>query len=82
MVTDVATDGTYIYCGYGWRYIIKVLDEEGNEVQMSETLDDAPAPNVNALMNDKKFDNNESFESAGYRETTVEGLDDDSNIAD
>ena len=59
-----------------------MLDEEGNEVQMSETLDDAPAPNVNALMNDKKFDNNESFESAGYRETTVEGLDDDSNIAD
>ena len=61
---------------------VTVLDEEGNEVQMSETLDDAPAPNVNALMNDKKFDNNESFESAGYRETTVEGLDDDSNIAD
>ena len=60
----------------------KEVDEEGNEVQMSETLDDAPAPNVNALMNDKKFDNNESFESAGYRETTVEGLDDDSNIAD
>ena len=61
---------------------VTVLDEEGNEVQMSETLDDAPAPNVNALMNDKKFDNNESFESAGYRETTVESLDDDSNIAD
>ena len=61
---------------------VTVLDEEGYEVQMSETLDDAPAPNVNALMNDKKFDNNESFESAGYRETTVEGLDDDSNIAD
>ena len=61
---------------------VTVLDEEGNEVQMSETLDDAPAPNVNALMNDKKFDNNESPESAGYRETTVEGLDDDSNIAD
>ena len=61
---------------------VTVLDEEGNEVQMSETLDDAQAPNVNALMNDKKFDNNESFESAGYRETTVEGLDDDSNIAD
>ena len=61
---------------------VTVLDEEGNEVQMSETLDDAPAPNVNALMNDKKFDNNESFESAGYRETTVEGLDDDSNLAD
>ncbi len=61
---------------------VTVLDEEGNEVQMSETLDDAPAPNVNALMNDKNFDNNESDESAGYRETTVEGLDDDSNIAD
>lgn len=33
VVTDVATDGTYIYCGYDWRYIIKVLDEEGNYIE-------------------------------------------------
>lgn len=33
VVTDVATDGTYIYCGYNWRYIIKVLDEEGNYIE-------------------------------------------------
>jgi len=33
VVTDVATDGTYIYCSYGWRSIIKVLDEEGNYIE-------------------------------------------------
>ena len=45
------------------------MEEENKDVIKKEEID-------------KKFDNNESFESAGYRETTVEGLDDDSNIAD
>ena len=62
---------------------VSVLDEDGNEVQMTESVDDGPTPNVNDLMNDKSYEpNTESFESAGYRETTVEGLNDDSSIAD
>ena len=61
---------------------VTVLDEEGNEVQMGETLDEGTSENVNELINDKNFElQEESFEAAGFRETTVDGLDDDSSIS-
>ena len=61
---------------------VTVLDEEGNEVQMNETLEEGISENVNELINDRSFDfQEESFEEAGFRETTVEGLDDDSSIS-
>ena len=61
---------------------VSVLDEEGNEVQMSESLEEGSSENVNELMNDKSYElEEESFEDAGFRETTVDGLDDDSSIS-
>ncbi len=61
---------------------VTVLDEEGNEVQMGETLDEGASENVSELINDKNFElQEESFEEAGFRETTVDGLDDDSSIS-
>ena len=61
---------------------VSVLDEEGNEVQMSESLEEGASENVNELMNDKNYElQEESFEDAGFRETTVDGLDDDSSIS-
>ena len=61
---------------------VAVLDEDGNEVQMNEQLEENASDNVNELINDKNFElQNESFEEAGFRETTVEGLDDDSSIS-
>ena len=60
---------------------VTVLDEDGNEVQMNETLDEGVSENVNELINDRNYElQEESFEEAGFRETTVEGLDDDSSI--
>ncbi len=61
---------------------VTVLDEDGNEVQMNEVLEESPNENMNDLMGDKSYElQNESFEAAGFRETTVEGLDDDSSIS-
>ncbi len=60
---------------------VAVLDEDGEEVQMNETLEEGTGENVNELINDKNFElKEESFEAAGFRETDVEGLDDDSSI--
>ena len=63
---------------------VAVLDEDGEEVQMNETVEEAGPNenvNVNELINDKNFElQEESFEAAGFRETDVEGLDDDSSI--
>ncbi len=60
---------------------VTVLDENGEEVPMNETMEESPSENVNELINDKNFElRQESFEDAGFRETTVEGLDDDSSI--
>ena len=59
-----------------------MLDEDGKEVQMNETLEENSGENVNELINDKNFElQEESFEAAGFRETDVEGLDDDSSIS-
>ena len=61
---------------------VSVLDEAGEEVQMSETLEESSDHNMNELINDKNFElQEESFEAAGFRETDVEGLDDDSSIS-
>ena len=61
---------------------VAVLDEDGNEIQMNETLEESPAENVNDLINDRNYElQNESFEDAGFRETDFEGLDDDSSIS-
>ena len=61
---------------------VAVLDEEGNEVQMSETVEEGTHENVNELINDKNFElKEESFEDAGFRETDVQGIDDDSSIS-
>ena len=60
---------------------VSVLDEEGEEIQMAETLEDGSNENVNELINDKSYEiGDESFEAAGFRETELEGLDDDSSI--
>ncbi len=60
---------------------VTVLDEEDNEVPMNETLEEDTSENVKEMINDKKIElQQESFEEAGFRETTVEGLDDDSSI--
>ena len=49
---------------------VAVLDEEGTH------------ENVNELINDKNFElKEESFEDAGFRETDVQGIDDDSSIS-
>ena len=49
---------------------------------MSESLEEGASENVNELMNDKNYElQEESFEDAGFRETTVDGLDDDSSIS-
>ena len=61
---------------------VTVLDEDGNEIQMNETLEESPSENVNELINDRNYElQNESFEDAGFRETDFEGLDDDSSIS-
>ena len=62
--------------------IIILNDEEGNEVQMTESIEEGTHENVNELINDKNFElKEESFEDAGFRETDVQGIDDDSSIS-
>ena len=48
-----STDGTYIYCGYGWRYIIKVLDEEGNYIE-TIAVSDAHDPRGNFRLTEQE----------------------------
>ena len=61
---------------------VAVLDEEGNEDQMNESIEEGTHENVNELINDKNFElKEESFEDAGFRETDVQGIDDDSSIS-
>ncbi len=62
---------------------VTVLDEDGNEVLMTEDVDDGiEDPNTESLMSGESFDlENESFENAGYREADIESIDDDSSIS-
>ena len=60
---------------------VSVLDEDGEEIQMTEALEEGSSESVNELINDKDFElKEESFEAAGFRETEIEGIDDDSSI--
>ena len=62
---------------------VTVLDENGEEVQMTESVDDGvDDPATAKLMSGESFDlERESFESAGYREAEIEEIDDDSSIS-
>ncbi|MBP3702881.1 MAG: hypothetical protein J6I65_03740, partial [Lachnospiraceae bacterium] len=53
------------------------------EVQMTEGVDDSvDDPATAKLMSGESFDlEQESFESAGYREADIEEIDDDSSIS-
>ena len=60
---------------------VSVLDEDGEEIQMTEALEEGSNESVNELINDKDYElKEESFEAAGFRETEIEGIDDDSSI--
>ncbi len=61
---------------------VTVLDENGNEVQMTENIeygDEELTPLIEGEEN-FGFGNNESFENAGFRETDAENLDDEINF--
>ena len=61
---------------------VTVLDENGNEVQMTENIeygDEDLTPLIEGEEN-FGFGNNESFENAGFRETDAENLDDEINF--
>ncbi len=60
---------------------VTVLDENGEEIQMTETVEEGTVEDVSGLIEGDKFElQEESFESAGFREAELEDLDDDSNI--
>ena len=60
---------------------VTVLDENGQEVQMTESVEEGTVEDVSGLIEGEKFElEEESFESAGFRETELEELDDDSVI--
>ncbi len=62
---------------------ITVLDENGEEIQMSESVEEGTVEveDVSELMEGDRFElQEESFENAGFREAELEELDDDSSI--
>lgn len=60
---------------------VTVLDENGEEIQMTETVEEGTVEDVSGLIEGDKFElQEESFESAGFREAALEDLDDDSSI--
>ena len=60
---------------------VTVLDENGDEIQMTESVEEGTVEDVSGLMEGDKFElQEESFANAGFRETELEGLDDDSSI--
>ncbi len=62
---------------------ITVLDENGEEIQMSESVEEGTVEveDVSGLMEGDRFElQEESFEAAGFREAELEELDDDSSI--
>ncbi len=60
---------------------VTVLDENGEEIQMTETVEEGTVEDVSGLIEGDKFElQEESFESAGFREAELEDLDDDSSI--
>ena len=66
---------------YSFSFNLNSKLEDLLEIPMNETLEEDTSENVKEMINDKKIElQQESFEEAGFRETTVEGLDDDSSI--
>ncbi len=65
---------------------VTVLDENGEEIMMTERVDEAiEDPNMSALMAGEQFgfeEEDSSFERAGYRAADADSLDDDSVIID
>lgn len=60
---------------------VTVLDENGDEIQMTETVEEGTVEDVSGLMEGEKFElEEESFEDAGFREAELEDLNDDSSI--
>lgn len=60
---------------------VTVLDENGQEVQMTESVEEGTVEDVSGLIEGEKFElEEESFESAGFREAELEELDDDSVV--
>ncbi len=60
---------------------VTVLDENGDEIQMTESVEEGTVEDVSGLMEGEKFElEEESFEDAGFREAELEDLNDDSSI--
>ncbi|MFA9466709.1 MAG: DNA-directed RNA polymerase subunit beta [Velocimicrobium sp.] len=61
---------------------VTVLDENGNEIQMTEHIDYGDEELTPLIEGEENFGfgNNESFESAGFRETDAENLDEEINF--
>ncbi len=60
---------------------VTVLDENGDEIQMTESVEEGTVEDVSGLMEGDKFElEEESFEDAGFREAELEDLNDDSSI--
>ena len=56
---------------------VTVLDEDGNEIQMTETVDESNSEEIKPLLDaddNFAFGNEESFEAAGFTEGTAEEL--------
>ncbi|MDK2808759.1 MAG: DNA-directed polymerase subunit beta [Clostridiales bacterium] len=63
---------------------VTVLDENGNEIQMTESIDYGDEELTPLIEGEENFGfgNNESFESAGFRETDAESLDEEIGFDD
>ena len=64
------------------EYVRRVKEKNPNGVVVCIDTEEGTHENVNELINDKNFElKEESFEDAGFRETDVQGIDDDSSIS-
>ena len=60
---------------------VAVLDENGEEIQMTESVDEVNVEDMSGLMEGDRFElEEESFEDAGFREAELSEIDDDSSI--
>ena len=60
---------------------VAVLDENGEEIQMTESVEEVNVEDMSGLMEGDRFElEEESFEDAGFREAELSEIDDDSSI--
>ena len=60
---------------------VAVLDENGEEIQMTESVEEVNVEDMSGLMEGERFElEEESFEDAGFREAELSEIDDDSSI--